>query len=104
MSPDQVMAVYSLGPNYMYAFLPSEVGCVPENVSTQSVIDSKDGLALKMIFGFNAQVIINPQHGLSDELFLSFFPSLGCSSHWNNSRQLCFLWWVCTGKCRAVTV
>ncbi|CAK9279032.1 unnamed protein product [Sphagnum jensenii] len=55
MSPDQVMAVYSLGPNYMYAFLPSEVGCVPENVSTQSVIDSKDGLALKMIFGFNAQ-------------------------------------------------
>ncbi len=104
MSPDQVMAVYSLGPNYMYAFLPSEVGCVPENVSTQSVIDSKDGLALKMIFGFNAQVIINPQHGLSDELFLSFFPSLGCSSHWNNSRQLCFLLWVCTGKCRAVTV
>jgi hypothetical protein len=75
MSPDQVMAVYSLGPNYMYAFLPSEVGCVPENVSTQSVIDSKDGLASKMIFGFNAQVIINPQHGLSDELFLSFFLS-----------------------------
>lgn len=60
MSPDQVMAVYSLGANYMYAFLPSEVGCVPENVSTQSVIDSKDGLASKMIFGFNAQVIINP--------------------------------------------
>ncbi|KAH9551888.1 hypothetical protein CY35_09G037400 [Sphagnum magellanicum] len=55
MSPDQVMAVYSLGANYMYAFLPSEVGCVPENVSTQSVIDSKDGLASKMIFGFNAQ-------------------------------------------------
>lgn len=55
MSSEQVMAVYSLGPGYMYSFLSSEVGCVPVNVSTQSVIDSKDGLASKMIFGFNAQ-------------------------------------------------
>lgn len=56
MSSEQVTAVYSLGPNYMYSFLSSEVGCVPVNISTQSVIDSKDGLASRMIFGFNAQV------------------------------------------------
>lgn len=56
MSAEQAKGVFSLGPGYMYSFLPSEVGYVPENVSTDSIINEKDGLAFKMVFGYNAQV------------------------------------------------
>ena len=56
MSSEQAKGVFSLGPDYMYSFLPSEVGYVPENMSTDSIINEKDGLAFKMVFGYNAQV------------------------------------------------
>lgn len=56
MSAEQAKGVFSLGPDYMYSFLPSEVGYVPENISTDSIINEKDGLAFKMVFGYNAQV------------------------------------------------
>lgn len=56
MSTEQAKGVFSLGPNYMYSFLSSEVGYVPENISTESIINDKDGLAFKMVFGYNAQV------------------------------------------------
>lgn len=66
LSSQQILAVHSLGPGYMYSFLPSEVGSVPENIATHSVIDARDGLGTRMVFGYNAQVrsstcLLNPR-------------------------------------------
>ncbi|GBG71675.1 hypothetical protein CBR_g9089 [Chara braunii] len=55
LSSNQVAGVARLGPGYMYSFLPNESGCVPENVSVHGIMDGKDGLAPRMVFGFNAQ-------------------------------------------------
>ncbi|KAH9329817.1 hypothetical protein KI387_001925, partial [Taxus chinensis] len=55
LSSNQIMGIFSLGPTYMYSFLDAEVGHVQENISTYGILDAKEGLAPKMIFGFNAQ-------------------------------------------------
>ncbi|KAJ7525246.1 hypothetical protein O6H91_17G043300 [Diphasiastrum complanatum] len=55
LSPDQVYHIYLLGPGYMYSFLSNEVGCNLESNAVKSVMDPKDGLASKVIFGYNAQ-------------------------------------------------
>ncbi|BBM99563.1 hypothetical protein MPTK1_1g22060 [Marchantia polymorpha subsp. ruderalis] len=55
LSADQVLGIHSLGPSYMYSFLANDVGRVPENMISQNVIDSRDGLASKIVFGYNAQ-------------------------------------------------
>lgn len=72
MSAEQVTGVFSLGPGYMYSFLPSEVGYVPENILTDSIINDKDGLAFKMVFGYNAQVSSTLLFffGILNELFI----------------------------------
>ena len=56
LSSNQIMEIFQAGPGYMYSFLPTEVGCLPENIASNSIFDMKDGLSSKLIFGFNAQV------------------------------------------------
>eukprot|EP01018_Ginkgo_biloba_P014188 Gb_28819 [translate_table: standard] len=59
LSSDQILGIFSLGPTYMYSFLDSEVGHVQENISTYGILDAKEGLAPKMVFGFNAQASVS---------------------------------------------
>lgn len=61
ISSEQVQGIYSLGPSYMYSFLDNEASSSNET-KLGGVLDVKDGLASKIIFGLNAQV-------LSPELF-----------------------------------
>ncbi|WZY72487.1 hypothetical protein YC2023_004727 [Brassica napus] len=56
LSSDQVQAIYSLGPSYMYAFLENEMtGTFSDNPFPSAILDGKDGLAPKVSFGLNAQ-------------------------------------------------
>ncbi|XP_059637635.1 BEACH domain-containing protein B [Cornus florida] len=52
---DQVQGIYSLGPSYMYSFLDNEMAVYSENPLPGGILDAKDGLASKIIFGLNAQ-------------------------------------------------
>lgn len=56
ISSEQVQGICSLGPSYMYSFLDNEA---PSSNDTKlgGVLDVKDGLASKIIFGLNAQVL-----------------------------------------------
>lgn len=56
LSQDQIMAIFQAGSAYMYSFLSSEVGCIPESIASNSIFDLKEGLSSKVVFGFNAQV------------------------------------------------
>nr|XP_011458851.1 PREDICTED: BEACH domain-containing protein lvsC isoform X3 [Fragaria vesca subsp. vesca] len=53
ISSEQVQGIYSLGPSYMYSFLDNEASS--SNETKLGVLDVKDGLASKIIFGLNAQ-------------------------------------------------
>ncbi|MCO5595749.1 hypothetical protein L7F22_049797 [Adiantum nelumboides] len=55
LSPDHIAAMFKAGSGYMYAFLPTEAGCIPDTLTGNSIFDAKEGLASKVIFGFNAQ-------------------------------------------------
>ncbi|VFQ86787.1 unnamed protein product [Cuscuta campestris] len=55
ITSEQVKLVYSLGPSYMYSFLDSEVAIGVGNPYSNGVLDVKDGLSSKIIFGLNAQ-------------------------------------------------
>ncbi|GLU16070.1 hypothetical protein SLE2022_325200 [Rubroshorea leprosula] len=55
LSSEQVHSVYSLGPSYMYSFLDNEVTPFSDNPLPGGILDAKDGLASKIIFGINAQ-------------------------------------------------
>lgn len=57
MSPDQVRGIYSLGPSYMYSFLDNEAVPSSDNLVPSGILDIKDGLASRIIFGINAQVL-----------------------------------------------
>ena len=59
ISPDQVQGIYSLGPSYMYSFLDNEAVPSSDNLVPSGILDAKDGLASKIIFGINAQVIFH---------------------------------------------
>ncbi|KAL4566093.1 hypothetical protein LXL04_030203 [Taraxacum kok-saghyz] len=52
---EQVQGINSLGPSYMYSFLDNEVAVSADNPLPTVVLDPKDGLASKIIFGLNAQ-------------------------------------------------
>lgn len=47
------MGVFFFGFDYMYFFFFSEVGYVLENIFIDSIINDKDGLVFKMVFGYN---------------------------------------------------
>ncbi|EXB79620.1 BEACH domain-containing protein lvsC [Morus notabilis] len=55
ISPDQVQGIHSLGPSYMYSFLDNEAVPSSDNLVPSGILDIKDGLASKIIFGINAQ-------------------------------------------------
>nr|XP_027094520.1 BEACH domain-containing protein B isoform X2 [Coffea arabica]XP_027094521.1 BEACH domain-containing protein B isoform X3 [Coffea arabica] len=55
ITPEQVQGVYSLGPSYMYSFLDNEVSVSVDNPLPGSILDAKDGLSSRIIFGLNAQ-------------------------------------------------
>ena len=57
ITSEQVLGIYSLGPSYMYSFLDNEVASSYDNPLPSGILDVKDGLASKMIFGLNAQVL-----------------------------------------------
>ncbi|KAK7353018.1 hypothetical protein VNO80_18450 [Phaseolus coccineus] len=60
ISAEQVQSIYSLGPSYMYSFLDNEA--LPLSFSGDKVpsgiLDAKDGLASRIIFGLNAQASV----------------------------------------------
>ncbi|KAF3447262.1 hypothetical protein FNV43_RR12442 [Rhamnella rubrinervis] len=55
ITPEQVQGIYSLGPSYMYSFLDNEAAPSNDNLVPSGILDVKDGLASRMIFGLNAQ-------------------------------------------------
>lgn len=61
ITPEQVQGIYSLGPSYMYSFLDNEAAPSNDNLVTSGILDVKDGLASKIIFGLNAQVLYAQQ-------------------------------------------
>lgn len=55
ITSEQVQGIFFLGPNYMYSFLGNELAVSTDNPLPSGVLDAKDGLASKIIFGLNAQ-------------------------------------------------
>ncbi|KAL8487834.1 hypothetical protein ACS0TY_024230 [Phlomoides rotata] len=55
ISSEFVQGICSLGPSYMYYFLDNEISVYVDNFLSGGVLDAKDGLASKLIFGLNAQ-------------------------------------------------
>lgn len=60
ISSEQVKAIYSLGPSYMYSFLDNEASAFGDSALASGILDAKDGLASKIVFGLNAQVLFLP--------------------------------------------
>ncbi|XP_054792696.1 BEACH domain-containing protein B isoform X2 [Prosopis cineraria] len=78
ISREQVQSIYSLGPSYMYAFLDNEALPFCGDKLPSGILDAKDGLASKIIFGFNAQASVGrmlfnvspiPSHALGKKSF-----------------------------------
>ncbi|KAK1406699.1 hypothetical protein QVD17_38307 [Tagetes erecta] len=55
ITSEQVQGIFSLGPSYMYSFLDNEFVVSGDNPFPSGVLDARDGLASKIIFGLNAQ-------------------------------------------------
>ncbi|KMZ59450.1 hypothetical protein ZOSMA_68G00360, partial [Zostera marina] len=55
LSSEQVKGIYLLGPSYMYSFDDYEAPKSFYNSAPNVLLDAKDGLSLKVIFGLNAQ-------------------------------------------------
>lgn len=58
ISSEQVQDIYSLGPSYMYSFLDNEAAFFNDCPFPKGILDAKDGLGSRIIFGFNAQVFV----------------------------------------------
>lgn len=56
LSAESVQAIYFLGPSYMYSFYDNESLSVNSSQFPSGILDTKDGLASKVIFALNAQV------------------------------------------------
>ncbi|KAK6116093.1 hypothetical protein DH2020_008362 [Rehmannia glutinosa] len=55
ISSELVQGICFLGPSYMYYFLDNEISVYVDNFLSGGVLEAKDGLASKIIFGLNAQ-------------------------------------------------
>ncbi|THU62740.1 hypothetical protein C4D60_Mb01t08320 [Musa balbisiana] len=55
LSSEQIKGLYCLGPSYMYSFLGDGVLLDSQNSLYGGILDAKDGLSSKVIFGLNAQ-------------------------------------------------
>ncbi|KAI4307513.1 hypothetical protein L6164_030691 [Bauhinia variegata] len=58
ISADQVQGIYSLGPSYMYSFLDNEALPLCDGKLPSGILDAKDGLASRIVFGINAQASV----------------------------------------------
>ncbi|TKY74425.1 BEACH domain-containing protein lvsC [Spatholobus suberectus] len=58
ISAEQVQSIYSLGPSYMYSFLDNETLPLSGDKLPSGILDAKDGLASRIIFGLNAQASV----------------------------------------------
>ncbi|XP_022633032.1 BEACH domain-containing protein B isoform X2 [Vigna radiata var. radiata] len=60
ISAEQVQSIYSLGPSYMYSFLDNEALPLPVSGDKvpSGILDAKDGLVSRIIFGLNAQASV----------------------------------------------
>ncbi|XP_057426071.1 BEACH domain-containing protein B isoform X2 [Lotus japonicus] len=58
ISSEQVQSIYSLGPSYMYSFLDNEALPLSGDKLPGGILDAKDGLASRIIFGLNAQASV----------------------------------------------
>lgn len=56
LSPEQIRGIYSLGPSYMYSFHGDRNLLTNDDSMYKGVLDARDGISSKMIFGLNAQV------------------------------------------------
>lgn len=56
LSPEQIRGIYNLGPSYMYSFLGDQNLLTNDDSRYKGILDAKDGISSKMIFGLNAQV------------------------------------------------
>lgn len=55
ITAEQVKGIYYLGPSYMYSFLDNTVALSTDHSLPSGMLDSKDGLASRIMFGLNAQ-------------------------------------------------
>ncbi|KAK9080847.1 hypothetical protein SSX86_000606 [Deinandra increscens subsp. villosa] len=55
ITAEQVHGIFILGPSYMYSFLDNEFVVSGDNSLPSGVLDARDGLASKIVFGLNAQ-------------------------------------------------
>lgn len=91
IASEHVQGIYSLGPSYMYSFLDNETAVHLDNPLPSGVLDVKDGLASKIIFGLNSQVLFS----FSLNCFPEFF-FCACSY---GTKILKFLYQARNGRC-----
>lgn len=91
ISPEHVQGIYSLGPSYMYSFLDNEASLFHDELLRSGVLDARDGLTSKIVFGLNAQVfLLFIDHLISEDS--SYFKKLKTVPTKNrNSKQLALL-------------
>lgn len=56
LSSEQIKGIYNLGPSYMYSFLGDQNLLMNVDTLYKGILDGRDGISSKMIFGLNAQV------------------------------------------------
>uniref|UniRef100_A0A0D9YMP2 BEACH domain-containing protein n=1 Tax=Oryza glumipatula TaxID=40148 RepID=A0A0D9YMP2_9ORYZ len=59
LSSEQIKGIYNLGPSYMYSFLGDQNLLMNVDTLYKGILDGKDGISSKMIFGLNAQASNN---------------------------------------------
>uniref|UniRef100_J3L9U4 BEACH domain-containing protein n=2 Tax=Oryza brachyantha TaxID=4533 RepID=J3L9U4_ORYBR len=59
LSSEQIKGIYNLGPSYMYSFLGDQNLLMSDDTLYKGILDARDGISSKMIFGLNAQASNN---------------------------------------------
>uniref|UniRef100_A0A0D9VCI8 BEACH domain-containing protein B n=1 Tax=Leersia perrieri TaxID=77586 RepID=A0A0D9VCI8_9ORYZ len=59
LSSEQIKGIYNLGPSYMYSFLGDQNLLMNDDTLYKGILDARDGISSKMIFGLNAQASKN---------------------------------------------
>lgn len=59
LSSEQIRGIYNLGPSYMYSFLGDQNLLMNNDTLYKGILDARDGISSKMIFGLNAQASNN---------------------------------------------
>lgn len=59
LSSEQIRGIHNLGPSYMYSFLGDQNLLMNNDSLYKGILDARDGISSKMIFGLNAQASNN---------------------------------------------